>query len=85
LYRELKAAWNARNPPRLKADPGDTKDLAAVRPLVVVSMAMAYDEWWASVVPDMVNEDAVGPKINPFREQYERQFGIAPAPPGGTK
>jgi arylsulfatase len=64
----------------LKADPGEAKDLATMRPEIVAELAKAYDEWWTSIVPDLVNEDAVGPKINPFREQYERQFGIAPAP-----
>jgi arylsulfatase len=75
--------WELYN---LKADPGESKDLAAAQPEIVAEMAKAYDEWWTSIVPDLVNEDAVGPKINPFREQYERQFGIAPAPkPAGTK
>lgn len=31
--------------------------------------------WCESVLPDLINEDAVGPKNNPFKEQYEKQFG----------
>jgi arylsulfatase len=26
----------------------------------------------------MVNEDAIGPKINPFKERYWKQFGGGP-------
>jgi len=28
----------------------------------------------------MVNEDAVGPKVNPFKELYEKQFGKVESP-----
>lgn len=28
----------------------------------------AYDKWWDGVQPGLVNEDAVGPKVNPFKE-----------------
>jgi arylsulfatase len=38
----------------------------------------AYDKWWDSVQPCLVNEDAVGPKVNPFKELYEKQFGGKP-------
>jgi arylsulfatase len=38
----------------------------------------AYDRWWDSVQPGLVNEGAVGPKVNPFEELYEKQFGGAP-------
>ena len=37
----------------------------------------AYDRWWASVQPQLVNEKAIGPGINPFKELYEKQFGKA--------
>ena len=30
----------------------------------------------------MANEDAVGPKVNPFKEQYWKQFGGGPAGAG---
>ena len=35
----------------------------------------AYDRWWEQVLPLMENEDAVGLKVNPFKEQYWKQFG----------
>ncbi len=59
----------------LSTDPGQQKNLAAQMPEKVKVMAKAYDQWWESVVPNLVNEDAVGPKENPFKERYWRQFG----------
>ncbi len=41
-------------------------------------MRRAYDAWWEEVLPLMVNEDAVGPKVNPFKERYWKQFGGGP-------
>jgi arylsulfatase len=31
------------------------------------------------VTPLLVNEDAVGPAVNPFKELYWKQFGGGPA------
>jgi arylsulfatase len=59
----------------VKADPGEKTNLAARRPKVVKELDRAYDRWWDSVQPCLVNEDAVGPKVNPFKELYEKQFG----------
>jgi arylsulfatase len=59
----------------VKADPGEKTDVAARNPEVVKELDAAYDKWWDSVQPGLVNEDAVGPKINPFKELYEKQFG----------
>jgi arylsulfatase len=33
----------------------------------------------------MVNEDAVGPKVNPFKERYWKQFGGGPAQKTSTQ
>ncbi len=62
----------------LKADPGEEKDLAAARPDVVKELEAAYDKWWVDVQPCLENETAVGPKVNPFKEQYWKQFGGGP-------
>jgi arylsulfatase A-like enzyme len=59
----------------LRADPGETRNVIAEHPDVVARMRAAYDRWWAEVLPAMENEDAVGPKVNPFKEKYEAQFG----------
>ena len=62
----------------VKADPGEKNDVAAQHPEVVENLDAAYDKWWASVQPQLVNEDAVGPQINPFKERYWKQFGGGP-------
>jgi arylsulfatase len=62
----------------VKADPGEKTDIAAKHPEVVAELEAAYDRWWEQVLPLMVNEDAVGPKVNPFKEQYWKQFGGGP-------
>ncbi|MFZ5830502.1 MAG: sulfatase-like hydrolase/transferase, partial [Planctomycetota bacterium] len=62
----------------LKTDPGETKNVIAEHPEVVAELRTAYDRWWDEVQPLLVNEDAVGPKINPFKELYWKQFGGGP-------
>ncbi|WCJ59467.1 arylsulfatase [Fontisphaera persica] len=62
----------------LRADPGQTRNLAQQQPEVVEKMAAFYDRWWEEIQPCLVNEMAVGPKINPFKELYWRQFGGEP-------
>lgn len=59
----------------LEADPGERSDLVQQSPEVVAELEMAYNSWWQSVQPQLVNESAAGPKVNPFRELYQKQFG----------
>ena len=62
----------------VKADPGEKNDVAAQHPEVVKELDAAYDQWWDSVQPQLVNENAVGPKVNPFKALYRKQFGGGP-------
>jgi len=62
----------------IRNDPGETKNVIDQFPEVVAQMRKAYDQWWSEVLPAMENEDAVGPKINPFKELYWKQFGGGP-------
>jgi arylsulfatase A-like enzyme len=62
----------------VKADPGEKDDVTDKHPEVVKELDAAYDKWWNAVQPGLVNEDAVGPKVNPFKELYEKQFGGQP-------
>jgi len=64
----------------LKEDAGQTTNVADKHPEVVKELEAAYDKWWESILPDLVNEDAVGPKVNPFKEEYWKQFGGGPKP-----
>jgi arylsulfatase A-like enzyme len=61
----------------LKHDPGETKNVIAEHADVVRKLRAAYDEWWQSVLPCLENENAIGPRINPFHELYYKQFGQA--------
>ncbi len=65
----------------VQADPGEQTDVAAKHPAVVAELRAAYDQWWDSVQPQLVNEAAVGPKVNPFKALYWKQFGGGPKEP----
>jgi arylsulfatase len=62
----------------LQADPGETTNVIDRHPQVAAELRAAYDKWWDEVQPLLVNEDAVGPKINPFKAAYWKQFGGGP-------
>ena len=54
-------------------DPKQTKNVIDEFPKVVADMRSAYDQWWADVVPQMVNEDVPMAAENPFRVDYLQQ------------
>lgn len=63
----------------VKADPGQTRNIAAEKPQVVETLLASYDQWWNSLKGQAdLNEDAKGPKLNPFAEEYWKQFGGGP-------
>lgn len=62
----------------LTSDPGETRNVIDEHPEVVAELRKAYESWWSEVKPLLVNEDAVGPKINPMKELYWKQFGGGP-------
>ncbi|MCX6955132.1 MAG: arylsulfatase [Verrucomicrobia bacterium] len=62
----------------LPADPGEQRDVAKEHPEVVSRLAAGYEAWWREVRPMMVNEEAAGPRYNPFKEIYWKQFGVEP-------
>ena len=64
----------------LEADPGERVNVIDQHPEVVAEFRAVYDKWWGGVQGYMVNEDAVGPDINPFQEMYYEQFGGSPTP-----
>jgi len=66
----------------LRHDPGEKNNLIPQRPQVVRALKAAYDRWWDEIQPCLVNENAVGPTVNPFKEQYWKQFGGGPAASG---
>ena len=62
----------------LVADPGERTNVIAEHPEVVEDLRAAYEQWWTEIQPLLVNEDAIGPKINPMKELYWKQFGGGP-------
>ncbi len=45
---------------------------------MVRELSGAFDQWWAECLPLMVNENVIGPRVNPFQAMYYRQFGGEP-------
>jgi arylsulfatase len=69
----------------VKADPGEKESIADRHLDVVKRLEAEYDRWWDALPPLLVNEDAVGPKVNPFKELYWKQFGGGPDQPKDKK
>jgi arylsulfatase len=62
----------------LIADPGEKINVAADHPEVTKELEAAYDGWWESVQPQLVNENTIGPSVNAFKTLYWKQFGGGP-------
>lgn len=62
----------------LKVDPGETKNVLDEHAEVVAKLRAEYEQWWTEILPCLENEDATGPKVNPFKERYWKQFGGGP-------
>ena len=69
----LPASWQLFD---IQADPGEQIDVAAAHPEVVKELAAAYDTWWDSVQPMLVNEKVPLAPENPFKTLYQKQFGV---------
>lgn len=62
----------------LKADRGEARNVIAEHPEEAARLRAAYDRWWDEMQPLLVNENSLGPRINPFKELYWKQFGGGP-------
>jgi arylsulfatase len=66
---------------RRESRSGQKNDIAAEKPEVAAKLRDAYEAWWKSLKGQYdVNEQALGPKLNPFAERYWKQFGGGPTP-----
>ncbi len=78
----LVSAEGAREPRWMlfdvQTDPGETRDLATAEPERTRQLAAGFDAWWTSLPPYLVNENATGPTVNPFKTEYWNQFGGSP-------
>lgn len=59
----------------LSTDPAEQHDIAAANPDTVRVLESAYDTWWTSVQPQLVNENVPVPAENSFKQIYRAQFG----------
>lgn len=59
----------------LQTDPSEKIDVAAKHLEKVAVLEAAYDQWWTSVLPQMVNENAPLTGENTFKTLYREQFG----------
>ncbi|MEZ6088493.1 MAG: arylsulfatase [Pirellulaceae bacterium] len=57
----------------MQSDPSQTTNVIDKHPEVVSEMRQAYDAWWKSSRPLMVNEDAPMSPTRPFHVAFERQ------------
>ncbi len=71
----VQPAWELYD---ISADPGEKANVASQHTEVVMMLAREYDAWWIASCAGMVNEKAVGPRLNPFAELYWNQFGGGP-------
>ncbi|MEI6714056.1 MAG: arylsulfatase [Verrucomicrobiota bacterium] len=62
----------------VQKDHEEATDIAAANPNIVSNLQGAYESWWTSVVPMMVNENAPLAAENPFWTLYRKQFGSLP-------
>jgi len=58
----------------ISADPGETTDVAASYVEVIKQFRDAYDHWWASVLPLMVNEGLPRVTNQPLHSRYNKQL-----------
>jgi arylsulfatase A-like enzyme len=63
----------------LKHDPAETKNVAADFPDEVRKLQKEYEKWWEEVKPCQVNEFAMGPTMNPYKELFWKQMGGGPS------
>lgn len=62
----------------LIADPGQTRNVIDRFPEVTEELRRAYEQWWSEILPALENENVIGPKVNPFKALYWKQFGGGP-------
>jgi arylsulfatase A-like enzyme len=56
-------------------DAGEKRNVISEYPEVIREMRGAYEQWWSEILPCLENENVDGPKVNPFKELYWKQFG----------
>jgi arylsulfatase A-like enzyme len=60
----------------LDNDPAEKKNVISQFPEAAAKLRAEYDKWWEEIQPMLVNETAIGPKVNPYKMRYWQQFGF---------
>lgn len=63
----------------LQEDFAQSKNVIDQNPEIAKELTQAFEKWWADCQPLLVNEQVIGPKLNPFAEKYWQQFGGGPS------
>lgn len=62
----------------ISTDPGETENVAGMYPDVVKELSNAYDQWWESTEPLLVNDgsplEEEAPEKHPFNVRYDKQL-----------
>ena len=69
--------WRFVNNERLydiSSDPSQKEDVASTHPEVVAELRKAFDKWWESALPLMVNEGLPKVEEQPLHVRYEKQL-----------
>ncbi len=65
----------------MDADPGQTKNCIDQHRDLAATMRQAYDQWWKTTRPLMINETAAMSKTKPYHEAFEAQQAAGGIPP----
>ena len=58
----------------VKRDFGQQEDISKEKPEVFASLSDAYEAWWDSVQPHLVNESVTPVSENPFKVRFRQQY-----------
>ena len=58
----------------VKSDFGQKEDISKEKPEVLASLSDAYEAWWDSVQPHLVNESVTPVSENPFKVRFRQQY-----------
>ncbi|MBX3422076.1 MAG: arylsulfatase [Pirellulaceae bacterium] len=62
----------------LQADYAQQHNVIEQHPDVALRLSGQFEEWWQACLPQLVNENSIGPRLNSFAERYWQQFGGQP-------
>lgn len=64
----------------LEKDLAQETNIIDQHPDIAATLRKDYEAWWTKVRPMMINEEVIGPEVNPFKAMYWERFGGEPTP-----